>query len=149
MEQAVEIAYTFVTFPNPVVVCQPIIFDPKVHDPEFHYWNESSEAELVYTKPVVYRCYDGELECKGTVTNTVTTKEKDQHSTASAKKPEKKPTKVEEQYERSTFPTQGAEAVHPKEGKDDMSAQEKPSTPTPTQGWFQTSVNALRDLKIL
>lgn len=66
----VEIAWKFVTLPIPVVVSQPKKYDKALHNREFGYWDAKLKMPLVYTRPVVYRCYDGQLECKGSVANT-------------------------------------------------------------------------------
>ena len=67
----IELAWKFVTLPNPLIVCQPKNFDHKIHDQEFGYWDKDvKEGELLYIRPVVYRNYEGVLASRGWVANT-------------------------------------------------------------------------------
>ena len=69
--KVIELTWKFVTLPNPLIVCQPKEFDPKIHDPESLYWNkQAKEFELIYIRPVVYRNYEGVVARKGWVANT-------------------------------------------------------------------------------
>ena len=69
MQQAAIIAMKFITLPNPVIVCQPVDFNSKIHDKEHGYFDDTAEAELVYTRPVIYRCHEGTVVFKGIVAN--------------------------------------------------------------------------------
>lgn len=69
LRTAIDIAWKFVTLPSPVIVCQPKTFDPKIHEEEYGLWDPTSEAELIYSRPVIYRCYEGQQQCKGMVAN--------------------------------------------------------------------------------
>ena len=70
--KVIELAWKFVTLPNPLIVCQPKKFDPQIHDPEHGHWDSKRKDELmiIYTRPVVYRNYKGALSCEGWVANT-------------------------------------------------------------------------------
>ena len=71
LRKAIELAWKFVTLPNPLIVCQPEKFDDQIHDQEGRYWDEqANECELVYLRPVVYRNYEGIVARKGWVANT-------------------------------------------------------------------------------
>ena len=68
--KVIELAWKFVTLPNPLIVCQPKKFDPQIHDPEFGHWDSKQKDELIFTRPVVYRNYKGALACEGWVATT-------------------------------------------------------------------------------
>ena len=71
LKKVIELAWKFVTIPNPLIVCQPKKFDPKIHDQEAVHWDkQANECELVYIRPVVYRNYEGVVARKGWVANT-------------------------------------------------------------------------------
>ena len=71
LRKAIELAWKFVTLLNPLIVCQPKEFDPRIHDQEACYWDkQANECELVYIRPVVYRNYEGVVARKGWVANT-------------------------------------------------------------------------------
>jgi len=76
--KAIELAWKFVTLPHPLIVCQPEKYDSRIHSPEHGYWQWDSkqkhESNLVYTRPVVYRGYEGVLACQGWVADRVTCK---------------------------------------------------------------------------
>ena len=79
LREAIQLAWKFVTLPNPLIVCQHTQFDYQVHDPEAKYWDEhKKELPLIYTRPVVYRNFEGRLACKGWVANTATSQLTDQ-----------------------------------------------------------------------
>ena len=72
--KVVELAWKFVTLPDPLVVCQPEGFNHRIHSEEYGHWDKhAKDFKLIYTRPVVYRSYEGELASKGWVANTVTT----------------------------------------------------------------------------
>ena len=72
--KAIALAWKFVTLPNPLIVCQPKKFDPRIHDVEIGYWvRHADKLPLIYIRPVVYRDHEGVLACKGWVANTTTT----------------------------------------------------------------------------
>jgi len=79
LRKAIELAWKFVTLPNPLIVCQPTGFNSRLHDPEGDYWDSehANKSKLVYTRPVVYRNYEGVLACKGWVANTATSQHSD------------------------------------------------------------------------
>ena len=71
--KCVKVAWKFVTLPSPIIVCRPEKYNPQIVEREFGYWNKSTpDAKLIYTRPVVYRCYDGNRAEKGMVANTET-----------------------------------------------------------------------------
>ena len=73
LEKVIELAWKFVTLPNPLIVCQPKKFHSQIHEPQFGHWDRhAKEFELIYLRPVVYRNYEGVLARKGWVANTVT-----------------------------------------------------------------------------
>ena len=75
--KAIALAWKFVTLPNPLIVCQPKGFSNHTHSPEFGHWEKhAKECELIYTRPVIYRNYEGMLACKGWVANTATSDRK-------------------------------------------------------------------------
>ena len=75
--KAIALAWKFVTLSNPLIVCQPKGFNAHTHSPEFGHWEKhAKEFELIYTRPVIYRNYEGMLACKGWVANTVTSDQK-------------------------------------------------------------------------
>ena len=66
--KAIELAWKFVTLPNPLIVCQPKYFDPQIHNPEYGHWDKhAKELPLIYIRPVVYRDYEGVVASKGWV----------------------------------------------------------------------------------
>jgi len=67
--KAINLAWKFVTLPNPLIVCQPGKYDPNIHSPEHGYWDskQKHESNLIYTRPVVYRNYEGRLARRGWV----------------------------------------------------------------------------------
>ena len=70
--KVIELAWKFVTIPKPFIVCQPKSFDDHIHSEEYGHWdNHAKELPLIYTRPVVYRNYEGVLASKGWVANTV------------------------------------------------------------------------------
>ena len=80
--KAIELAWKFVTLPHPLIVCQPEKYDSHIHSPEHSYWDskQKHESNLVYTRPVVYRSYEGVLACQGWVADKVTGKQYNQPS---------------------------------------------------------------------
>ena len=69
--KCVQVAWKFVTLPSPIIVSQPQAYNPQIVDREYGYWDESTpDTVLIYTRPVVYRCYDGNRAEKGMVANT-------------------------------------------------------------------------------
>ena len=82
LRKAIELAWKFVTLPNPLIVCQPKGFDSRIHDPEGDYWDSehANTSKLVYTRPVVFRNYEGVLARKGWVANTATSQFIDKRS---------------------------------------------------------------------
>ena len=71
--KVIALAWKFVTLPNPLIVDQPKAFDYQIHDPEFGHWDkQAKDFELIYTRPVVYRNYEGVLAEMGWVANTTT-----------------------------------------------------------------------------
>lgn len=72
--KAIALAWKFVTLPNPLIVCQPQNYNPQIHGPEYGHWDSkhTKTFALIYTRPVVYRNYEGMLASKGWVANTVT-----------------------------------------------------------------------------
>ena len=74
--KAIALAWKFVTLPNPLIVCQPMEFDPQIHSAEYDHWNkQANESALIYVRPVVYRNYGGVVASKGWVANTPTTQQ--------------------------------------------------------------------------
>jgi len=70
VQQVVELAWNFVTLPNPMIVCQPEKFSSDIHSRDFQHWNKQAECyRLKYARPVVYRSYHGLVACKGLVGN--------------------------------------------------------------------------------
>ena len=68
--KSVQVAWKFVTLPRPIIACQPEAYIPQIVDREYGYWDDSTpDAPLIYTRPVVYRCYDGNRAEKGIVAN--------------------------------------------------------------------------------
>ena len=69
--KCVQVAWKFVTLPSPIIVSQPEVYNPQIVEREYGYWDENTpDAVLIYTRPVVYRCYDGNRAEKGMVANT-------------------------------------------------------------------------------
>ena len=69
--KGVQVAWKFVTLPSPIIAYQPKAYTPQIVEREYGYWDESiPNATLIYTRPVVYRCYDGNCAEKGMVANT-------------------------------------------------------------------------------
>ena len=67
----IELTWKFVTLPNPLIVCQPNSFNYHIHSLEYGYWDRlAKDSELIYTRPVVYRNYEGVVASKGWVANT-------------------------------------------------------------------------------
>ena len=55
LRTAIELAWKFVTLPNPLIVCQPKKYDSRIHDKEAVYWdNQADECELIYLRSVLY-----------------------------------------------------------------------------------------------
>ena len=78
--KAIELAWKFVTLPNPLIVCQPEEFDPRKHDQDYINWDKSTkEKKLIYLRPVVYRNYEGVVACKGWVANTNPLNQQNKH----------------------------------------------------------------------
>ena len=74
--KVLKVAWKFVILPNPIIACQPSQYVPQNVDREYGYWDDSTpDAQLIYTRPVVYRCYDGKRAIKGMVANTEKTLE--------------------------------------------------------------------------
>ena len=72
--KVIALAWKFLVLPNPLIVCQPKKFDFRIHSPEYQHWDKHAEnSELIYTRPVVYRNYEGVIASKGWVANTATT----------------------------------------------------------------------------
>ena len=75
--KVIELAWKFVTLPNPLIVCQPKEFDSQTLEPQYGRWDKhAKEPQLIYLRPVVYRNYEGALACKGWVANTTTTQQR-------------------------------------------------------------------------
>jgi len=73
LEKVIALAWKFVTLPNPLIVHQPESFDSQLHEPEYGRWEKpKKELPLIYTRPVVYRNYEGMVARKGWVANTAT-----------------------------------------------------------------------------
>lgn len=71
--KAIELAWKFVTLSNPLIVCQPEVFDERIHCREFDHWDKKKPtSKLIYTRPVVFRNYAGRLASQGWVANTDT-----------------------------------------------------------------------------
>ena len=71
--KGVQVAWKFVTLPSPIIASQPETYIPQSVEREYGYWDDSTpDAPLIYTRPVVYRCYDGNRAEKGMVANTET-----------------------------------------------------------------------------
>ena len=69
--KVIELAWKFVTLPSPLIVCQPKKFDSRIHEPEYGHWDKHADKlPLIYTRPVVYRNYEGVVIYKGWVANT-------------------------------------------------------------------------------
>ena len=78
--KGVQVAWKFVTLPSPIIACQPEAYNPQIVDREYGYWDGSTpDAKLIYTRPVVYRCYDGNCSEKGMVANTEVLKMQEVH----------------------------------------------------------------------
>ena len=76
LEKAIVLTWKFVTLPKPFIVCQPETFDHRIHSPEYGHWDKKEiDCKLVYTRPVVYRNYEGVLASKGWVANTTATQQ--------------------------------------------------------------------------
>ena len=54
--KVIELAWKFVTLPNPLIIDQPESFDSKIHSPEYGHWDSkrTKELPLIYLRPVVY-----------------------------------------------------------------------------------------------
>ncbi len=74
MNGLVELAWQFVTLPNPMIIWEPKKFTEQTHEREFGYWNPSAshDSPLIYIRPVVYRSYQGDLALKAWVANSQT-----------------------------------------------------------------------------
>ena len=71
LNHVVRLTWKFITLPSPLIICQPATFSEQIHEPEFGYWDKSVRpTKLIYTRPVVYRSYQGILACKAWVANT-------------------------------------------------------------------------------
>ena len=71
LKKVVEIAWKFVTEPNPIIVCRPEKYDSELHSKDFVHWNKlEGNFRLRYAKPVVYRSYHGLIMSKGLVGST-------------------------------------------------------------------------------
>ena len=71
--EVAALAWKFVTLPNPLIVEQPEKFGFHLHSEEYGHWNKKEQgAELEYTRPVVYRNYEGVVASKGWVANIKT-----------------------------------------------------------------------------
>ena len=76
--KCVQVAWKFVTLPSPIIACRPEKYNPQNVEREYGYWDEKTpDAELIYTCPVVYRCYDGKRAEKGMVANIAVLKKLD------------------------------------------------------------------------
>ena len=68
-----KLAWKFVTQPYPVIVCTPerCKMDDEIHKASISRWveEEDSEQPVIYSQPVVYRSYHGEVLVKGLVGN--------------------------------------------------------------------------------
>ena len=69
-----KLAWKFVTQPYPVIVTTPVRrkMDDQIHKTSFKHWKEEKDGErpiIIYSQPVVYRSYHGEVLVKGFVGN--------------------------------------------------------------------------------
>ena len=73
LDKVAEIAWKFVTQPNPVIVCQPetSAFDNDLHRKCFGHWEEgqADSRKLIYARPVVFRSYHGVVMSRALVGN--------------------------------------------------------------------------------
>ena len=71
LNKVVEMAWKFVTQPNPVIVImEPKTFDTELHDRYHGRWDKHHNSKpLIYVQPVVYRSYHGVIMSKGVVGN--------------------------------------------------------------------------------
>lgn len=75
LQKVAEIAWKFVTEPNPVIVCTPKTFDSKLHDRFHDHWIKGqTNQQLIYCRPVVYRSYHGLVMSQGIVGHVTETK---------------------------------------------------------------------------
>ena len=75
VEKVVKLTWKFVTTSKPIIVCQPMEFDSRIHNCEPECWNVKQQKpyQLFYVRPVVYRSYHGSVACKGLVGNVLKT----------------------------------------------------------------------------
>ena len=70
LHKVVEVAWKFVTQPNPIIACVPEKFDEEVHRTSFKHWDEDDHSRpLIYAKPVLYRSYHGTVMNRALVGN--------------------------------------------------------------------------------
>ena len=69
LDGVIDIAWRFVTEPNPLIVCQPAEFCDDLHDKHYGDWEEPMEWKfyLLYARPVVYSSYHGHILRRGFV----------------------------------------------------------------------------------
>lgn len=52
LHELIELAWEFITLPNPLTICQPAHFAERTHECQFDYWDPSKpNAEMIYLRP--------------------------------------------------------------------------------------------------
>ena len=75
MTHACKLMLALVTSWPPLIVSKPSEFREEWHDREYQYWDKSppnkspSRQKLLYTRPVLFRSYEGSVGAKGWVGN--------------------------------------------------------------------------------
>ena len=71
LRKVVEMAWKFVTQPNPVIaVTEPDTYHADLHDRYHGHWDKRQTSQpLIYVQPVVYRSYHGTVMSKGAIGN--------------------------------------------------------------------------------
>ena len=74
LNEVAEIAWKFVTQPNPLIVVQPeVYYGEKLQGRYYRKWNDDCENyTLVYARPLVYRSYHGTVMSRALVGQKVT-----------------------------------------------------------------------------
>ena len=79
VEQACKLAWNFIITCPPMIISHPSNFSEDWHDREFQYWDKRVQrSKLYYTRPVLFRSFEGGIGMKGWVGNTPDTIQKTQ-----------------------------------------------------------------------
>ncbi len=70
VEQTCQLSWSLLTTSPPLIISQPLSFKEDWQDREFEYWDKRARSfKLYYTRPVLYRSFEGGVGVKGWVGN--------------------------------------------------------------------------------